>query len=321
MPYLDSFVRDTFGFTGRQDPSFYPELEDVFTSIDLSANTGHHLGRNYSPRDLRMLRRMLLSRIIRMLNSAYREKKVAPSDDRTRLLLFMRNVSARHHQFVSLNWDTVLEGCLEEIGAQCSPYYSREIRPAIIEEGKVRLLHRQEPRVLIAKMHGSINWLYCDSCRRTFSVPVDQVRFLASQVLKIDEEEGLYGEHMARRLGCPSCTVDLGVRLATFSYQKALRTPTFESSWLQAEKTLRRSRRWVFIGYSLPAADFEFKYLLKRVSVSRKHEPQITVVTKIDRKKAIDSDRTVISYKRFFGEAKVRFFFDSLTKEAIENIL
>jgi hypothetical protein len=43
----------------------------------------------------------------------------------------------------------------------------------------------------------------------------------------------------------------------------------FERSWLSAERLLRQAKKWVFIGYSLPAADYEFKHLLKRVQLSR----------------------------------------------------
>jgi hypothetical protein len=120
--------------------------------------------------------------------------------------------------------------------------------------------------------------------------------------------------------------VDLGVRLATFSYQKALRAPLFESSWLQAEKSLRRAGRWVFIGYSLPAADFEFKYLLKRVELARKNGPEILVVTKTkarDKTEANSQDDspTIKSYKRFFGKNRPTFFRHGLTQAAVKKIL
>ena len=211
---------------------FYPDLEDIFTTLDLSANTGHHLGRRYSPKELRRVRRMLLSRIIRMLNSAYLDGKEKNRSERQLLLKLISQVSEKKHQFVSLNWDVVLEGCLEEIGAPFTPHYSREIRPAQIRDDKIIRISRGDRQLHVAKMHGSINWLYCDCCRRSYSVPVHQVSRLASQVLKNEEEEELYGEKARARLVCPSCGVDLGVRLATFSYQKALRAPIFESSWL-----------------------------------------------------------------------------------------
>src|SRR5512133_1574205 len=70
------------------------------------------------------------------------------------------------------------------------------------------------------------------------------------------------------RICCYCNQVELSTRIATFSYQKALDFPMFQRSWLLAERKLRNSGRWVFIGYSLPAADFEFKHLLKRVELA-----------------------------------------------------
>ena len=320
MPHLGQFVEKTFGFNPTHDLASYPELEDMFTLLDLSANTGHHLGICYSPQDLRMLRRMLLSRTIHMLNSAYLDGKNKTRPERTRLIEFVSRLSVDRHQFVSLNWDVVLEGCLEEVGAAVTPFYSPEIRPGVIENDELELPKRKatQKQMLVAKMHGSINWLYCDCCRRTYSVPVNQVSRLGSQVLKSDEVEKLYDDKGPKRLACPFCTVDLGVRLATFSFQKALRAPMFESSWLEAEKALRRAQRWVFIGYSLPAADFEFKYLLKRVQLAREESPEIIVVTKT----AIPEESPAIqSYRRFFGEGGFTVFSKGLSSAAINKIV
>ena len=52
----------------------------------------------------------------------------------------------------------------------------------------------------------------------------------------------------------------------------------FEKSWSSAERLLRNAEKWVFIGYSLPAADYEFKHLLKRVQLFRT-PPEFVVIT------------------------------------------
>ena len=57
--FLEDFVRDTFDHKRGAAPKFWPHLEDIFTCIDLSANTGHHLGPDYAPSDLRTVRRAL----------------------------------------------------------------------------------------------------------------------------------------------------------------------------------------------------------------------------------------------------------------------
>jgi NAD-dependent SIR2 family protein deacetylase len=329
MDPLAEFVQQTFGFRlGQDDSCLYPDLEDVFTMLDLSANTGHTLGIKYPPKELRKVRRMLLSRIIRMLNKAYLDGKRNPSPERALLLDFLRGIDVKKHQFVSLNWDLVIEGCLEELRAPFPPYYSREIGPVRLDQHGQLLRSNPDPDGLtIAKMHGSINWLYCDCCRRAYWVRAADVARLAIQVLKSNEVEELYPRRVFPRLLCPSCEMDLGVRLATFSYQKSLKVPIFESAWLEAEKTLRRATKWVFIGYSLPAADFEFKYLLKRVALSRRIHPQIVVVTK-------EPDRTcsqgpagpqragsVLTYQRFFGSRDIDIHPNGLTRETVREIL
>lgn len=321
---LAEFVEQTFGFTlSQDDPFLYPDLEDVFTMLDLSANTGHNLGINYPPKELRKVRRMLLSRIIRMLNKAYRDGRRTPPPERELLLDFLRGIDVEKHQFVSLNWDLVIEGCLEELKAPFLPYYSREIHPVSLDRQYHLVRSKPDPQGLtIAKMHGSINWLYCDCCRRAYWVAAAEVARLAIQVLKSNEVKDIYPRRAFHRLRCPSCEMDLGVRLATFSYQKSLKVPIFESAWLEAEKTLRRATKWVFIGYSLPAADFEFKYLLKRVAVSRKIHPRIVVVTKEpDRICSQHPAGPVLTYQRFFGSRDIEVHPNGLTRETVRKIL
>jgi hypothetical protein len=123
------------------------------------------------------------------------------------------------------------------------------------------------------------------------------------------------------RSRCLHCKrVPLTTRLATFSYLKALDFPMFQRSWLFAEKLLQESERWIFIGYSLPAADFEFKYLLKRVQLSREKGPEFILVTGGSIEEAA---ATYEKYQRFFGRSikrGVNCFLEGLTDEAITAV-
>jgi hypothetical protein len=92
----------------------------------------------------------------------------------------------------------------------------------------------------------------------------------------------------------------------------------FEQSWLSAERLLRDADKWVFIGYSLPPADYEFKHLLKRVQLARgdDNKPEFVVITGGPRTK-----ETFDTYQRFFGRSVKRglnFFPRGLSKRAIE---
>jgi len=91
----------------------------------------------------------------------------------------------------------------------------------------------------------------------------------------------------------------------------------FQKSWFSADRLLRSAKRWIFIGYSLPGADYEFKYLLKRVQLSRKVPPEIIIITK-GRRSAL----TYSNYQRFFGLVvkQPNFFRYGLSRAALERV-
>jgi hypothetical protein len=107
--FLQNFVEKTFGHLPSSSPKDWPHLEDIFTCIDLSANTGHHLGPEYSPSDLRTVRRALIVRIIRMLRHTYTQGSDNADSNWTTLEDFFSSVESDKCAFLSMSWDTVIE--------------------------------------------------------------------------------------------------------------------------------------------------------------------------------------------------------------------
>lgn len=302
---LETFVTKVFHrSSGREDD--WPDWEDLFTCVDLSANSGHHLGPHYDPHRLRTIRRAILSRIIRMLEQRY--KKALRDNSKGELLQlldqFLSAIDLATSAFVSLNWDTVLELRLmnqqDELHFDYGPY----VTPARFishKDSRITVGARtpSERRVQIAKMHGAINWLYCDNCRCQFSFPANRTGSVASQLMQ--QRDWLTLRPKAQKhpkngkWRCSSCGVVLGTRIATFSYRKVLDSPILAKTWFHAEDLLRQATNWVFIGYSLPDADFEFKYLLKRIEVSRPTPPKLFLLD--------PSEDTAARYRNFFGTA------------------
>jgi len=70
---IQQFLRDVFGWRPGEP---LPSLEDYFTCIDLSANTGHHLGIKYTPKMLRAIRRMTIHRVMQILDRPHRSSPV-----------------------------------------------------------------------------------------------------------------------------------------------------------------------------------------------------------------------------------------------------
>jgi hypothetical protein len=323
VQHLRKFVNQAFDHKTTAGAQFWPELEDIFTCIDLSANTGHNLGPRFSSSELRTIRRALIYRIITMLRERYREARDQKDSNWHSLLKFFKLLEPSTVGFIATNWDTVVEDMLAaEHGITRFGYGSDAIYASL------RTAHREiketaasGTKVPVIKMHGSVNWLYCDNCRSLFWMKADETYKVAGQLLSLEDWNRIDASstNESDRWHCGRCGANsLGTRFATFSYRKALDFPMFQKSWFSAEKLLRGAKNWIFIGYSLPAADFEFKYLLKRVQLSRREHPRFAVVSG-----GAMSDRAYQHYQRFFGRQIKRdenFFGDGLNTNAMAYI-
>lgn len=321
------FVDAAFAHKPSAAARYWPELEDLFTTIDLSANSGHHLGKTYSPADLRAVRRALLIRIIRMLSQRYRAAKGRADPAWKQLETFFERVDPANSAFLSMNWDTVIEQGLDQAhnirridygcGAIAKTFVSGELEPGPSTGSQVQVL----------KPHGSINWLYCDACRHVFSTPPSSTSRVADQLLRPRDVAVVKSKintvmKTTPSVTCPDCEADaLGTRIATFSFRKALDFPMHARTWQTAESLLHSARNWVFIGYSLPPADYEFKYMLKRVQLSRKTPPNIILVTG---GAADAAEQTRLTYQKFFGPKLSlkggRVFLDGLSAATLDGL-
>jgi hypothetical protein len=294
---LRLYWNDVFGFSnGGSVPSF----EDHFTLLDLAANVGHNLGHAYTPGRLRALRRISIHRVFEILDVAYRQNKA--------IRRFLRALTqGEGSSVISLNWDIVVENHLLALRV---PF--RYGIPGRFLRGQVP----RETSFPVVKLHGSANWHYCDSCHttlfggpghgkttiihRTFLEPGDFRLLIGGENVLDDVESAIMG-------GTP-CIVchnrKTTARVATFSYAKAFDFFPFHASWHAALQNLRSARRWIFIGYSLPEADFAFKHLLKTAQLAAIGDSpkEVHVVVK-------ETDDTIITrYRQFFGRRVVEVF-------------
>lgn len=293
--HLQRYWSDVFGWEiGEPRPSF----EDHFTVLDLAANSGHNLGPYYTPKVLRALRRISIHRVFDILDTSFRFNAVL-----TRFTGWL--AIGDGNVVVTPNWDIVIEKHLVEGGSDSYPYHYG-VDASVL--GANEQIGTQEGLPVI-KLHGSSNWHYCDSCRSlvighqgwgktslhlfTYLEP-DDFEYLDDNANTIETVQERCSPEQQR---CPRCGTSLTGRVATFSFRKALEFSLFQSCWNSAMHYLVEADQWLFVGYSLPAADYEFRHLLKTAEVARNSEekPLIEVVLKDNDDEAEDR------YKRFFG--------------------
>ena len=306
---IKDFMKNIFGW---QDGRDIPSPEDIFTFIDLSIGNGHYLGAHYSADKLRALRRILIYRIFQILDKKFR---ICP--DIIRLLQHYQNDDC---SFVVVNWDIVLEKHLLEIDPDVSiNYISPTIEWDHYTEGIIK------GGVKICKMHGSGNWVYCENCKILYfqadrklslhkKVGVQQSDFRLFDTDLPDELFSMRGyDGESRKDSCRKCHNPVASHIATMSFRKSFRTAAYSSIWYEAENLLADADHWVFIGYSLPEADFEFKHLIK----SAEHRYPDKKRRKTDAV-IYQDDKAKDKFERFFGCENVTVYENGL-EEYVEK--
>jgi hypothetical protein len=287
-----NFMKDTFGYDGAGE---IPNLDDIMTCIDLSTNSGHHLGIRYSPVHLRTLRRVLIYRLFSVLDKSFIPARCIEK------LIQRLSVGFKDTGFVVLNWDTVLENYILSANPSAKIDYCNGGK-----DWRTDYNQSINRTIKIAKVHGSTNWLYCDNCRALFHdlygdfslrekagfQQIDLELFFELKKATKDIEELATKE-------CLICGNSISSHIATFCYRKSFRANSFPSIWHEAEMMLSASDRWIFIGYSLPDADYEFKHLLKIAELKLEHVKQSKLRVDVV---LLNSDDTISKYEKFFGK-------------------
>lgn len=305
---LAEYWRRVFGWErGKREPT----LEDHFTQLDVAANSGHQLGPEYLPKQLRAIRRWSIHRIFTLLKSqGFRCESV------TKLMGMIDG--AFELAVVTTNWDTEAESCVYHGGDDIN--YGLDV----IRDGQ---RHSPPAGVPILKLHGCLNRGYCDCCKAliSFGSQLDNVIVNAKLLLEPDDFRALHEEKAAEILQqdklsrqvrkCLGCGGRITARIATFSYRKDLNPNAFYTIWDEAYTTLQLASKWLFVGYSLPEADTEIRSLLKSAQLARKNISQlrIDIVLKED---CQAGER----YRRFFGLADERIFQNGLEQWVGERL-
>lgn len=211
---------------------------------------------------------------------------------------------------ISLNWDIILDNALHnELESDCSkrgdydPFgvvdYCCYISSIRANDSRVRsglwTLGCRGYNVKLLKLHGSMNWLKCPNCQRLFVEFGDKQEIL-----------NLIGEMNCRHCEQFDIKNKLSGSLVMPTFLKDLSNFQIKLVWQNAGVEILEANRLVFIGYSLPQADFEFRQLLSRMV-----HPQASVEVALFSDGSAGSERSFLEekkrYEQFFGSRKISF--------------
>lgn len=305
-----------------------PSLEDVFTLLDQTIEARGCCGALTWDR-LEDYRNHLKRMVLFTFHSAVEEIEEKPRD-------FYRSLAThliRHRilpgqesdpiSIVSLNWDSLLEDsiywCINKIDARgrIDIDYCCYITPLVESIPHTPSTKQKALGIFnfkLMKLHGSANWLWCPNCNRLFTGVGgnDSVWDLYVKERKCR----FCGEQYSKSSGSSSIRAPI---LQPFfispTYVKKFDSPHIQMTWHNAFLDLSEATDVIFIGYSLPEADYHVRNLLRR-SI-RKDTNIFVVLTESARQKRNTPKKLAYylperRYKDFFGENGVEFDFNGV---------
>ncbi|HYF77808.1 MAG TPA: hypothetical protein VD973_11780 [Symbiobacteriaceae bacterium] len=264
------FLTEIFGHpvTGPDSFEFIPAVDEVISLVDWSLHANQGLGRRFDPPRLYLVRRDLEHLLCATLDAALARREDDQPGPHSRFAADLaRHFAPDQVTLISLNYDTLLDDALT--GAGWAPDYG---------------LQATASGPLLAKLHGSLNWVQCPACSY-----IAVTRCPAT---------------------CAQCgNANLHGLIISPTLIKSYRGAHLDHIWELALARLRQADRIVFVGYSLPQADIAIYHLLQRsmlVAPAGRLRPAVHVINHTashssPAARAMKEDAVTSRFRRLFG--------------------
>lgn len=236
--------------TAIQKEAINVNLEDIFTAFDKSVVTREHLhGYTYAQMD--RIRYSIMRLFIYYFSQSVLDHNFEHKDYLSFFSYLKKHRTAEPTTIITTNWDTLIEGYCEKNKILCNYGFTRPYTSDMQETNK------NAYDLLLLKIHGSANWLRCLNCG---AISVFEGNLAASSLFEDNstekcaicgKEKTAYGASMQPELITPTM-------------MKSLSSQLYTNLWASAARELRAATHIIFVGYSLPIADFEFRYMLQK---------------------------------------------------------
>jgi NAD-dependent SIR2 family protein deacetylase len=215
---------------------------------------------------------------------------------------------------ISTNWDILLDNSLHKSiinhGYQAVVDYCCYISSKDEDEPNIKpgleMLGQGGFNVKLLKLHGSLNWLQCPRCMRLYA--------------RFSRKEAMHNllnpdscRHCDKNFPEEETNHKLMSNLIMPTFIKDLSNPQYKIIWQNAGIEISEADKLVFIGYSLPSADFEMRQLLSRMT---RKSAKIEVVDYCNAEKEACLEA---HWSNFFGNREIQFHFDG-AKSYLEQL-
>jgi hypothetical protein len=302
------FLRDCFNVPKDRDQvtkENCPSLPMVLSMLRRSAVAGLPIG-NWEGDRLIKAKRAIEYAVFAVIEAAL--QRIPPSRKFHYKLLdpiYSRNVEPT---VLSLNYDVIVDNAMFSLSDEYQDMKPPDYR-VDIATNRYRYFCTEGTFGRLLKIHGSLNWLYCERCRR-LDLFVSKGMRTGKALDDLYHSVPFDDAYSCRGTPCrnENCNGFVSPILITPTYVKDYENPHIEHVWAEAEVAMKEADRAMIIGYSLPTDDVEVAMLFKR---GLDHLPRnhITVVEYVqddenkppDKRTPIEEHPTGRRFRSLFG--------------------
>lgn len=279
----------------------FPTFEECLGVLDLAYHRGESF-KDYSKKEIEEVRNALIFLIAKILDEKLREKIVHHKNLVDRL---KKEKRIKQTAFLSLNYDIIIDNVLVDLYKEYHLDYGIDF--INFERGNWERPDKNKA-VLLLKIHGSLNWLYCPTCNHIELTPKEKGAIKAFYKVK----------------RCAECKTPMEPVIIPPTFYKEMENPFIQKIFLKADKVLRSAERIFICGYSFPDADLHIKYLLKRAEQFREETPEIYVINnhpnKTEQQKDDEKQRIIRFFKNKDKIHYTKLSFEEFAKKGVENV-
>ncbi|MBW2358783.1 MAG: SIR2 family protein [Deltaproteobacteria bacterium] len=279
---IKEFLADNFKW--NKDAGYYPTLEEVFGFIDYFIQKGESLNQKYSLGLIIEIKEALIKLTHYIISFTTSSTSRVYQLFWEAIYKYNKNIST-----IVLNYDTYLEDAFSHMFPRniyldyclrlANYDYSEDIDDKnwwVNPREPILSLSTAEPvSIKIIKIHGSLNWKYCNCCNQVLLTPLDK-KFdmgIGDTTGKSQTEDDIHSGLVGLR--CSRDGNEFQTLLVPPSHMKNLSHPVNSQLFIESSEEIRRAKKVVFIGYSLRPIDVHVKAILKK---SLKPDTEIMVV-------------------------------------------
>lgn len=291
-------------------------LEDIYTLFDKAISEGRQIG-SHGPNSLRLLRNRLDRSIAKLFLKPINSEEDDLLNKFTNELAHLRISSGQTNDPVSIlttNWDFLLEQSLVNLTSKdkiklYKPNYLNKLKKLVVDycvydnqldetfiekyPPSLQLKAKDFYNFKLLKLHGSVSWVKCPSCDALFIA------------FRWEKMKGIYRKSDVCRFCLKNLNRETKLRIFQISptFVKDLSNVHYRMIWWNAAFEIAEATHLVFIGYSLPLADFDLRNIIsKNIASDKELNVKIVLNANPDDEKSIyNFEIEKQRYKEFFG--------------------